>query len=166
MECLVHYILLRQVFIIFKNSLDKNHIKYFHVSGSSEERECGCSSLSIIGTRKQNADVIIRKKMIRIVAPLMMDKNLSVQSSAVGALRNISLADPEICEQMVIQDVMTPLCKRLLSYDHSDWKPVSKSKQFLKYCLETFCFQTFTFRSLLIVSTVKYLKFETVGKEI
>ena len=104
--------------------------------------------------------------MIRIVAPLMMDKNLSVQSSAVGALRNISLADPEICEQMVIQDVMTPLCKRLLSYDHSDWKPVSKSKQFLKYCLETFCFQTFTFRSLLIVSTVKYLKFETVGKEI
>ena len=122
------------------------------VSGSSEERECGCSSLSIIGTRKQNADVIIRKKMIRIVAPLMMDKNLSVQSSAVGALRNISLADPEICEQMVIQDVMTPLCKRLLSYDHSDWKPVSKSNQFLQHCFHTFCFQTF----LVIVSTVKY----------
>ena len=76
--------------------------------------------------------------MIRIVAPLMMDKNLSVQSSAVGALRNISLADPEICEQMVIQDVMTPLCKRLLSYDHSDWKPVSKSNQFLQHCFHTF----------------------------
>ena len=90
--------------------------------------------------------------MIRIVAPLMMDKNLSVQSSAVGALRNISLADPEICEQMVIQDVMTPLCKRLLSYDHSDWKPVSKSNQFLQQCFHTFCFQTF----LVIVSTVKY----------
>ena len=90
--------------------------------------------------------------MIRIVAPLMMDKNLSVQSSAVGALRNISLADSEICEQMVIQDVMTPLCKRLLSYDHSDWKPVSKSNQFLQHCFHTFCFQTF----LVIVSTVKY----------
>jgi hypothetical protein len=124
--------------------LTKNHItiaveiKCLFVSGSSEERECGCSSLSIIGTRKQNADIIIRKKMIRIVAPLMMDKNLSVQSSAVGALRNISLADPEICEQMVIQDVMTPLCKRLLSYDHSDWKPVSKSNQFLQHCFHTF----------------------------
>jgi len=107
---------------------DWQRISHQLQSGSSEERECGCSSLSIIGTRKQNADIIIRKKMIRIVAPLMMDKNLSVQSSAVGALRNISLADPEICEQMVIQDVMTPLCKRLLSYDHSDWKPVSKTK--------------------------------------
>ena len=26
-----------------------------------------------------------------------------------------------------IEDVMTPLCKLLLSYDNSDWKPVSNS---------------------------------------
>ena len=75
--------------------------------------------------------------MIRIVAPLMLDKNVSVQSSAVGALRNISLSDPEICEQMVVgQDVMTPLCKLLLTYGNSDWKPASKSKQFSPSSIE------------------------------
>ena len=73
-------------------------------SGSSEERECGCTSLSFVGRRKQNAEIILGKKMIKIVAPLMLDKNVSVQSSAVGALRNISLADPEICDQMVVNE--------------------------------------------------------------
>jgi hypothetical protein len=31
-------------------------------SGSSEERECGCTSLSFVGRLKKNADIILDKK--------------------------------------------------------------------------------------------------------
>jgi hypothetical protein len=72
-------------------------------SGSSEERECGCVSLStMVGTREA-ADDIVEKRIIRIVAPLLMDSNLSVRHAAIGALKNISLVDPEICDEMVQQ---------------------------------------------------------------
>ena len=107
---------------------------FFTFLGSSEERECGCTSLSFVGRLKKNADIILDKKLIRIVAPLMLDKNVSVQSTAVGALRNISLADPDICEQMVVdQDIMTPLCKLLLTYNDVEWKPARK--QFFNFSL-------------------------------
>ena len=107
---------------------------FFAFLGSSEERECGCTSLSFVGRLKKNADIILDKKLIRIVAPLMLDKNVSVQSTAVGALRNISLADPDICEQMVVdQDIMTPLCKLLLTFNDVEWKPARK--QFSNFSL-------------------------------
>lgn len=97
-------------------------------SSSSEERECGATSLSIIGRKKQVAEIIMDKKLIRIVAPLMLDSNISVQHSAVGALRNISLASEETCQKMVEQDVMTPLSKILTSYGEQEWNPHDENK--------------------------------------
>ena len=85
----------------YKDLPDISRLKI--ILGSSEERECGCTSLSIIARRKEMAEIIVNKRLIRIVAPLMLDGNASVQNSAVGALRNISLADPDICDHMIQQ---------------------------------------------------------------
>ena len=75
---------------------------YLYV-GSSEERECGCASISIIGRRAEAADTFIEKKLLRIVAPLMLDENVSVKHAAIGALRNVSSIRPDICDQMIQQ---------------------------------------------------------------
>ena len=71
--------------------------------GSSEERECGCASISIIGRSPEAADAFIEKKLLRIVAPLMLDENVSVKHAAIGALRNVSSIRPDICDQMIQQ---------------------------------------------------------------
>ena len=75
----------------------------FTFIGSSEERECGCASISIIGRSPEAADAFIEKKLLRIVAPLMLDENISVKHAAIGALRNISSIRPDICDQMIQQ---------------------------------------------------------------
>ena len=83
-------------------------------SGSSTEKECGCSSLAMVAENK--VDVILERKLPRMAAPLMLDKDISVSHSAVGALVNISLTSPEVCDELVTQDVMTPLCTLLANY--------------------------------------------------
>lgn len=84
-------------------------------SASSIEKECGCSSLAMVAETK--VDVILERKLARMAAPLMLDKDLSVSHAAVGALVNVSLISPEICEELVKQDVMTPLCTLLANYN-------------------------------------------------
>ena len=46
---------------------------------------------------------------VRSIAPLMLDGNTAIQQNAVGALRNLSTEGSEVCEEMIKQDVMTPL---------------------------------------------------------
>ena len=70
-------------------------------SGSSIEKECGCSSLAMVV--ENNLDVILERKLARMAAPLMLDKDTSVAHSAIGALVNISLISHEICEELVRQ---------------------------------------------------------------
>ena len=79
------------------------HFFFYLYVGSSEERECGCASISIIGRSPEAADTFIEKKLLRIVAPLMLDENVSVKHAAIGALRNISSIRPDICDQMIQQ---------------------------------------------------------------
>ena len=91
----------------FKTKINSDSILYsffFNLYvGSSEERECGCASISIIGRSPEAADTFIEKKLLRIVAPLMLDENVSVKHAAIGALRNISSIRPDICDQMIQQ---------------------------------------------------------------
>ena len=111
-----------------------NLLNKFFLAASSEERECGCSSLAIIGKKKSVAEIIIDKKLMRIIAPLVLDKNISVQHAAVGALRNISLSDPTTCDHMVDQDVFTPLSKLLRQYQESDWQVGKKANRIDSKC--------------------------------
>ena len=47
--------------------------------------------------------IILERKIPRMAAPLMLDKDLSVSHSAIGAILNISLVSPDICEELVRQ---------------------------------------------------------------
>ena len=94
---------------------------------SSEERECGCSSLALVGGKESVAKQIINKRLVRTLAPLMLDTNISVQHAAVGALRNISLSDPSTCDHMVEQDVFTTLWNLLGQFQALDWQPCQKT---------------------------------------
>ncbi len=69
---------------------------------SSEERECGLTTLAQLD--EHTAVSAIRSfRLVRIAGPLMVDNNLSVKHSSVGALKNLSLVSAEVCEEMVEQ---------------------------------------------------------------
>ena len=69
---------------------------------SSEERECGLTTLAQLD--ESTAVSAIRSfRLVRIAGPLMVDNNLSVKHSSVGALKNLSLVSAEVCEEMVEQ---------------------------------------------------------------
>ena len=87
----------------------------------------GCSSLALVGGKESVAKQIINKRLVRTLAPLMLDTNISVQHAAVGALRNISLSDPSTCDHMVEQDVFTTLWNLLGQFQALDWQPCQKT---------------------------------------
>ena len=84
--------------------------------------------MALVGRKENLAQTILDRKLLRILAPLTNDTNTSVKHSAVGALRNISLANPTICEQMIDQDVLTPIQKLFQSNYDSEWSPDLKAK--------------------------------------
>ena len=84
--------------------------------GSSIEKECGCSSLAMVAENK--VDAILERKLPRIAAPLILDKDDSVSHSAIGALVNISLMSPDICEQLVsqVRYLLMTCCSNLVKF--------------------------------------------------
>lgn len=56
-----------------------------------------------------------------MVAPLIVDpqSSMGVRHGAVGVLKNMSLISADACDEMVKQDVMTPLCA-LFTQHYSD----------------------------------------------
>ena len=54
--------------------------------------------------------------MVRMVAPLIVAPSDGVQLSALGALKNLSMVSEDVCEEMVSQDVLTPLNKLVQTY--------------------------------------------------
>lgn len=71
---------------------------------------------------------MLEHKLVRLVGPLMADANSpdTVVHSATGALKNLSLVSAEACDEMVKQDVMTPLCALLLRFGAEEWTPAKK----------------------------------------
>ena len=61
----------------------------------------GCHKLAIIADRMY--EKIVGLKMIRIVGPLLVEKSDGVKHAAVGALKNLSLASEDVCQEMVDQ---------------------------------------------------------------
>lgn len=94
-------------------------------SACLEEKMCGIQALAFIALNPQKATSIIESDIIKIVSPLLMDANQSVRNAVAGALRNISLCGIEICENLVEQDVLTPLLTLLNEYAlNVEWVPV------------------------------------------
>jgi len=97
-------------------------------SGSSHERVLGCLSLSSLVDKSSVRQVVLEKKLVRLVAPLLVDKDKLVQHGAVGVLRNLSRLEPECAEEMVAQDIFTPLAALLATYSQ-DWQPDKVDKE-------------------------------------
>lgn len=94
-------------------------------SACLEEKMCGIQALAFISLNSQKATAIIDSDIVKIVSPLLMDANQSVRNAVAGALRNISLCGIETCENLVEQDVLTPLLTLLNEYaSNVEWVPV------------------------------------------
>lgn len=90
-----------------------------------EDKECACCALSSLAGGKSavNVGVMLECGVVRVVAPLIVDRSPIVQLSAVIALRTMSdWRDPSVCHGMIDQDLMTPLVA-LLKKCSFGWRP-------------------------------------------
>lgn len=94
-------------------------------SSSVEERMCGIQAMAFLSLNQQKAKAFIESDIIKIAAPLLMDANKSVRNAVAGAFRNLSLCGVDVCENLVEQDVLTPLLALMNEYANApDWIPV------------------------------------------
>ncbi|KAF4090919.1 hypothetical protein AMELA_G00031180 [Ameiurus melas] len=79
-------------------------------SPSADVREYACASISRVVQQSQTIPGFLHRDAVRRLAPLLLDSSLAVRETATGALRNLSACGgAEVCENMVRQDVLTPL---------------------------------------------------------
>lgn len=94
-------------------------------SACTEEKMCGLQAMAFLSLNQKKAEKICESDIIKIAAPLLMDTNKNVRNAVAGALRNISLCGVEICENLVEQDVLTPLLTLINEFTNAvDWTPV------------------------------------------
>ncbi|XP_013982711.1 HEAT repeat-containing protein 3 [Salmo salar] len=79
-------------------------------SPSADVREFACASISRVVQQSHTIPGFLQRDAVRRLGPLMLDRSLAVRETATGALRNLSACGGhEVCDDMVKQDVMTPL---------------------------------------------------------
>lgn len=79
-------------------------------SPSADLREYACASISRVVQQSQTIPGFLQRDAVRKIGPLLLDHSLAVRETAAGALRNLSACGgPEVCENMVRQDVLTPV---------------------------------------------------------
>ncbi|XP_073693128.1 HEAT repeat-containing protein 3 [Garra rufa] len=79
-------------------------------SPSADVREYACASISRVVQQSQTIPGFLQRDAVRKIGPLLLDRSLAVRETAAGALRNLSACgNPEVCEDMVRQDALTPL---------------------------------------------------------
>lgn len=94
-------------------------------SACIEEKMCGLQAMAFLSLNQRKAEKICESEIIKIAAPLLMDTNKNVRNAVAGALRNISLCGVDICENLVEQDVLTPLLTLINEFTNTvDWTPV------------------------------------------
>ncbi|XP_072527691.1 HEAT repeat-containing protein 3 isoform X2 [Salminus brasiliensis] len=79
-------------------------------SPCADMREYACASISRVVQQSQAIPSFLQRDAVRRLGPLLLDSSLAVRETATGALRNLSACGgPDVCEDMVRQDVLTPL---------------------------------------------------------
>lgn len=98
----------------------------------SPECECRLVACTTVATLVADPDIIpslMQHDVVRILGPLIVDPNLYIQNSAVGALRNLTVDGGfSVCKKMVERDVMTSLVALFSKYD-VDWEPEKLCKE-------------------------------------
>lgn len=151
-------------------------------SPSSDEKMCGLQALSTLCQKEHSIKRIVDSEIVRITAPLLVDPDINVRHAASGALRNLSAVSVEICENLVEQDVFTPLLLLLNQYSNNEWTPTTdkkvnhldqKSDTFLQavnivwnLCESTPVALEYFNQSQLLQSFVRCLNYEVFGKDI
>uniref|UniRef100_A0A6Q2X2A0 SYO1-like TPR repeats domain-containing protein n=1 Tax=Esox lucius TaxID=8010 RepID=A0A6Q2X2A0_ESOLU len=112
---------------------------------SADMREFACASISRVVQQSQTIPAFLQRDAVRRLGPLLLDRSLAVRETATGALRNLSACGGhEVCEDMVKQDVMTPLTAllrevrpSLVNHFHYKQDPLLKCfcGQILSYCI-------------------------------
>ncbi|XP_067905514.1 HEAT repeat-containing protein 3 isoform X4 [Heterodontus francisci] len=79
-------------------------------SVSPDVREFACANISKLVQEKKVIPSFLRKDAVRCLGPMLLDPSVAVRETAAGALRNLSACGGyDVCDEMVKQDVMTPL---------------------------------------------------------
>lgn len=105
-------------------------------SAGCEEKFSGLQMLANICENKDCIDSLVKRKVVKIVGPLLLDRNSEVRCAAAGALRNLSACGSiEISEKLVQDDVMTPLVSLLLQY--REWRPETMNDAERKESIDT-----------------------------
>uniref|UniRef100_A0A673XYA2 HEAT repeat containing 3 n=1 Tax=Salmo trutta TaxID=8032 RepID=A0A673XYA2_SALTR len=95
-------------------------------SPSADVREFACASISRVVQQSQTIPGFLQRDAVRRLGPLLLDRSLAVRETATGALRNLSACGGhEVCEDMVKQDVMTPLTALLRERSKIEFNSVS-----------------------------------------
>ncbi|KAM4767653.1 HEAT repeat-containing protein 3 isoform 1-T1 [Cyanocitta cristata] len=77
---------------------------------SAEVREYACASISKLLQQRHVIPAFVQRDVVRCLGPLLMDHSLAVRETAAGALRNLSACGGfDVCDDMVTNDIMTPL---------------------------------------------------------
>ncbi|KAG8179040.1 hypothetical protein JTE90_016049 [Oedothorax gibbosus] len=111
-------------------------------SRKAEDRECGAVIIANLSSNTEFIASLIENKVIRVAAPLLVDRNLAVRHSIAGCLRNIAVCgDYLVSEAMVEQDLMTSLVTLLEEYrepwsltESTEDKIDSKTAIFVEAC--------------------------------
>jgi len=82
-------------------------------SVNPEDRICGCHSLASLTSKQEVREKVLQTKVVRICGPLLLDADPMVVQAAAGCLHNLSCEGGEVVEQLVEQDVITPLASLL-----------------------------------------------------
>lgn len=91
---------------------------------SVEEKMCALQSLSFLCQNRQRIPEIVQSDIVKTIASWLMDPCKSIRNATAGALRNLSINGIEVCENLVEQDVLTPLLALLNEYALSpEWVP-------------------------------------------
>ncbi|MGH0166274.1 UNVERIFIED_CONTAM: hypothetical protein FKN15_054998 [Acipenser sinensis] len=104
-------------------------------SPSPDIREFACASISRLVQQTQVIPSFLQRDVVRCLGPMLLDKSFAVRETAAGALRNLSACGGfEVCDDMVKQDVMTPLVALLKEcsagfHSNSVLSPKSKDEQ-------------------------------------
>ncbi|XP_004067491.1 HEAT repeat-containing protein 3 isoform X1 [Oryzias latipes] len=79
-------------------------------SPNADTREFACASISRVVQQSQTIPGFLQRHAVRRLGPLLLDNSLAVRETAAGALRNLSACgNQEVCEDMVKEDIMTPV---------------------------------------------------------
>lgn len=96
---------------------------------SVEEKMCALQSLSFMCNNGQRIQEIIKSDIVKTIASWLVDPCKSIRNATAGALRNLSMNGIEVCENLVEQDVLTPLLALLNEYSLlPEWMPHFDSK--------------------------------------